>query len=218
MIVSNTANLFGKIAVIHAPTFNCVIVTAKEGLFKKESTVITKGDYIEDKSNSFPCAKIFFGSSLKSSERYHLHDMIANRLNTLSDEGVSLKAAIDTCFQDLKEDGFAAETINLLAEEESVYNSPENIEVQPTAALSHKCLLFVYGPERYYIHTLLDEEIEKCYGKEVSIVHIDSPVEAFNYLIENNVDLVISDSFFYKDKTGMQLLNACKTLYPLYPL
>jgi hypothetical protein len=114
MIQSNIKHIFcSKIATIHTASFKCIISTAKEGLFKRQSTVIIEGDYFQDRANAFPCAKIIYSPSLKSSDRLSLHDGLSNQIDELGEKGLSLRSAIDLCFRELKEKGIAMETINL---------------------------------------------------------------------------------------------------------
>ena len=112
MVISNVKNPFGKIATIHTSSFKCVISTAKEGLFKKQSTVIIEGDYFQDKANSFPCAKLIYTPSLKSRDRLKIHDGLADQIDELGEQGSSLKSAIDMCFRELKDKGIVVEAIN----------------------------------------------------------------------------------------------------------
>lgn len=113
MILSNVKNLFGKAATIHTSSFKCVISTSKEGLFKKQSTVVIEGDYFEDRANSFPCAKIIYTPSLRSADRLKMHDGLADQINEFGKQGLPLRSAIDLCFQELKDRGIVVETINL---------------------------------------------------------------------------------------------------------
>jgi hypothetical protein len=114
MILSNRKYIFGsKVATIHTTAFKCVISTAKEGFFKRQSTIIIKGDRVQDKANARPCAKVIYTPSLKSSDRLSLHDGLANQIDELGEQGLSLGTAIDLCFKELKQRGIVAETINL---------------------------------------------------------------------------------------------------------
>ncbi|NOZ83902.1 MAG: tetratricopeptide repeat protein [Epsilonproteobacteria bacterium] len=73
-----------------------------------------------------------------------------------------------------------------------------------------KVILFVYRDDS--VHRLFDEEIKGVFGNKIAINHFYSPKNAFNYLLSNKVDLVISEVLF-EDIDGISFLNACKTLY-----
>lgn len=82
--------------------------------------------------------------------------------------------------------------------------------------IPQKTVLLVFNKSNKHLRLLVDKEIIGEYGNKINVVHSFSPLDAFNYLIANNVDLIISELLF-EDRDGIQLLNACKTLYPRLP-
>lgn len=113
MIISNRKHLFGaKCGTIHTDMFKCVVSTAKEGIFRKQSTTIIEGDIVQDRANSRACGKVIYAPSLRSSERQQFHDMICKLLDELGSE-LSLRKALDNIFDELKNRGIVIETINL---------------------------------------------------------------------------------------------------------
>ena len=115
MIVSNRKHAFGaKAATIHTDAFKCMVSTAKEGVLQPQSTMIIEGEMVNDRANCRACGKVIYASSLRSSDRLQLHDIIAEMLDTLGTNGVSLYEALQEVFEELKGRGVAAETINVV--------------------------------------------------------------------------------------------------------
>lgn len=81
-----------------------------------------------------------------------------------------------------------------------------------------KTIIFIYrGHDEFEgIHLLFNEEVGCAFGNKINIVHFYSPVDAFDYLISNKVDLVISE-IVLQDIDGITFLNAVKTLYQRLP-
>ena len=121
MILSNRfvrTYLFGsKVAEIHNKSFECCVSTAKEGWFQKLSTIIS-----EPKIDSTvgaaaaglrPCGKVIYSSTLRKSERFEFHDVLAKTLDAAGEEGCTLEEALEQIFTEWKRRGIAAETVNL---------------------------------------------------------------------------------------------------------
>jgi hypothetical protein len=104
MITSNTKYRFGgKVATVETPSFCCMISTAKEGLFKKQSVMfsdITKG--MERRQH---IAKLIYNKTLDSSTRLGLHDAITAHLDSAGMAGQSLIDALRSLFEGLKSEG-----------------------------------------------------------------------------------------------------------------
>ena len=124
MILSNRfvrTYLFGsKVAEIHNKSFECCVSTAKEGWFQKLSTIIS-----EPKIDSTvgaaaaglrPCGKVIYSSTLRKSERFEFHDVLAKTLDAAGEEGCTLEEALEQIFTEWKRRGIAAETVNLAAD------------------------------------------------------------------------------------------------------
>src|SRR3989338_365368 len=77
-----------------------------------------------------------------------------------------------------------------------------------------KTIIFVYRNEN--VHLLFTEEVGCAFGNKINIVHFYSPIDAFDYLISNKVDLVVSE-IVLQDIDGITFLNAVKTLYQRLP-
>ena len=125
MIISNSfarTYLFGsKVARIHNKSFQCCVSTAKEGLFQKQSTIILEpkiGNTVGAGAAGLrPCGKLIYSSTLRTSDRFQFHDVIAKTLDELGEEGCTLEQALEQIFADLKRRGIAVETMNLAADQ-----------------------------------------------------------------------------------------------------
>ena len=121
MIISNRfvrTYLFGsKVAGIRNKSFQCCVSTAKEGLLQKQSTMILEpkiGDTVGAGAAGLrPCGKVIYSSTLRTSDRFQFHDVIAKMLDELGEEGCTLEEALEQIFADLKRRGIAVETMNL---------------------------------------------------------------------------------------------------------
>jgi hypothetical protein len=128
MIISNRfvrTYLFGsKVATIRNKSFQCCVSTAKEGLFQKQSTIILEpktGNTIGVGAAGLrPCGKVIYSSSLRTSDRFQFHDVIAKTLDALGEEGCALEQALEQIFVDLKRRGIAVATMNLAADQGQV--------------------------------------------------------------------------------------------------
>ena len=114
MIVSNRKHILGaKCATIHTDMFKCVVSTAKEGLFQKQSTMILEGDMMQGRANCRACGKVVYSLSLRSSDRLQFHDIICRLLDECGDEGLTLGKALDNIFEELRRRGVVTEAVNL---------------------------------------------------------------------------------------------------------
>jgi hypothetical protein len=125
MIISNSfarTYLFGsKVARIHNKSFQCCVSTAKQGLFQKQSTVILEpkiGNTVGAGAAELrPCGKVIYSPTLRTSDRFQFHDVIAKTLDELGEEVCTLEQALGQIFADLKRRGIAVETMNLPADQ-----------------------------------------------------------------------------------------------------
>ena len=121
MIISNRfvrTYLFGsKVARIQSKSFECCVSTAKEGLFQKQSTVILEpnlGNTVGAEAAGLrPCGKVIYSPTLRKSDRFQFHDVLAKTLDAFGEEGCTLEEALEQIFADFKRRGIAVETINL---------------------------------------------------------------------------------------------------------
>jgi hypothetical protein len=114
--------LFGsKVARVHNKSFECYVSTAKEGWFQKLSTIILEpkiGNAVGAGAAGFrPCGKVIYSPTLRTSERFQFHDVIAKTLEALGEKGLALEEALEQIFADLKRRGIAVETVNLAADQ-----------------------------------------------------------------------------------------------------
>lgn len=100
MITSNIRYPFGrKLAMLETPSFNCMIKTAKDGLFRKQSTSFSVFG-----SGAAPrrlVASLQFADHLDSDERLRLHDIIAGLVDDSGMKGASLDEALGGLFEEL---------------------------------------------------------------------------------------------------------------------
>jgi hypothetical protein len=88
-----------------------MVSTAKEGLFKPQSTMVfemPKGQLEPRRA----VAKIIYTQSLLASDRLQMHDAICKMLDE-SGETMPLGEAVDTCSSFLKRRGVVIEVVNL---------------------------------------------------------------------------------------------------------
>ena len=125
MIVSNRfvrTYLFGsKVARIHNKSFEYCVSTAKEGWFRKLSTIIFEprvGNTVGAGAAGFrPCGKVIYSPTLRKSDRLQLHDVIVKTLDAFGEEGCTLEQALEQIFADLKRRGIAVVTMNFAADQ-----------------------------------------------------------------------------------------------------
>ena len=109
MITSNTKYAFGgKVATVETPSFCCMISTAKEGIFKRQSVMFS--DFSEGMQNRKHIAKLVYNEALDSKARLDFHDTITVKLDEAGKSGQSLNEALHAIFDDLKTEmvGFGA--------------------------------------------------------------------------------------------------------------
>jgi hypothetical protein len=101
MITSNMRYPFGrKLAMVETPSFNCMIKTAKNGLFGKQSTSFSVfGSGVAPRRQ---VATLQFDDHLDSDERLRLHDIIAGLLDEAGMSGKSLDEALRELFEELE--------------------------------------------------------------------------------------------------------------------
>jgi len=104
MITSNTKYPFGgKVATVATPSFCCMISTAKEGIFKKQSVMFS--DVSEGMQSRRHVAKLVYNDVLDSKARLGLHDAITSHLDAAGMGGQPLTEALRTLFDGLKTEG-----------------------------------------------------------------------------------------------------------------
>lgn len=111
VIVKTVKTMTGKVTTIETTKFNIKVSTAKEGFFKKPSTVIL----IPISSERFgvkPVGKLIYTPSLDTKARYQVHDVVCNILNE-DGQSVSLYDAIESLINNLNQKGLINEGINL---------------------------------------------------------------------------------------------------------
>jgi len=101
MITSNKNYPFGgKVATVETPSFRCMVSTAKEGIFKKQSVMFT--DFTSGMESRRHVAKLLYNNVLDSDARLGLHDAITH---TLDEAGMPLADALRSLFDGLKAEG-----------------------------------------------------------------------------------------------------------------
>jgi hypothetical protein len=104
MITSNTKYPFGgKVATVETTSFNCMISTAKEALFQKQSMVFF--DLKDGMSCRRLIAKLLFNDLLDSSQRIELHDVITHVIDEGGMSGKSLRDTLKELFDGLEQEG-----------------------------------------------------------------------------------------------------------------
>jgi hypothetical protein len=104
MITSNTRYPFGgKVATVETPSFNCMISTAKEGVFQKQSVVFF--DINAGMDNRRPVAKLIYNNVLSKEQRLQFHDIIVGVIDESGMNGLSLLETLVTLFEGLQREG-----------------------------------------------------------------------------------------------------------------
>jgi len=110
VITSNTPYPFGgKVATVETPAFRCMVSTAKESLFKRQSVQFS--DFTEGMEHRRHVAKLFYSKAVPSKARLEMHDMIAHILDAAGMEGSSLNSAIEVLFARFETEGVASGVI-----------------------------------------------------------------------------------------------------------
>lgn len=108
MIESQSNHAFGgRVTVISGPAEKCMISTAKDGLFSKQSTYllnVTAGMALAQRF-----AHIIYPDETNSKGRLWLHDQIAERLDERINrkELKTLHKHVEEFFEELNEEGYA---------------------------------------------------------------------------------------------------------------
>lgn len=101
MITSNMRYPFGrKLAMVETPSFSCIIKTAKDGLFRKQSTSFSVFG-----SGTAPrrlVATLQFDDHLDSDERLRLHDIITGLVDEAGMGGSTLDEALRGVFEEME--------------------------------------------------------------------------------------------------------------------
>jgi hypothetical protein len=100
----------GRVTVIRTPKFVCMVSTAKEGIFQKQSTMIAECS--EDLSERRHVGKIVYSDSLRTTDRLRIHDVIVTGFNEIGSDGSSFPYILGVVCSQLKESGYAKEAIN----------------------------------------------------------------------------------------------------------
>lgn len=102
MISSNIRYPFGrKAATVETPSFNCMIKTAKEGLFAKASVMFTV--FGSGSVSRRHVARLQFNNHLGSADRLQLHDIIVGKIDEAGMSGKSIHDALRELFEDLEQ-------------------------------------------------------------------------------------------------------------------
>jgi hypothetical protein len=110
MITSNTKYpLGGKVATVETPSFCCMISTAKEGIFQKQSVMFS--DVSQGMQSRRHVAKLLYNDILDSNARLGLHDAITAHLDAAGMTGQSLTDALRSLFEGLSAEGVGAGTL-----------------------------------------------------------------------------------------------------------
>ena len=113
MILSTHRYPFGtKISRVQTPQFTCSVSTAKEGFLQRQSTMVSICTPDGIKITRRGVAKLIYASSLRSTDRLQLHDIVVASLHELGQE-MSLGEAIDLVIQHFRERGILSEAINI---------------------------------------------------------------------------------------------------------
>ena len=110
MITSNTKYSFGgKVATLETKSFNCMISTAKDGWFRKQSMIFW--DINAGMASRRQVAKLFFNGFLSSAQRIELHDVISHVIDEGGMSGKSLGDTLTELFDGLKREGIGFGTM-----------------------------------------------------------------------------------------------------------
>lgn len=121
MIVKSYKSFTGTVTTIETANFSIKVCTAKEGLFKKPSTIILVPDPNGPHHGLKSVGKLTYTPSLKSKARYQIHEIICNILD-YSGEYISLHNSIEVLALQLKMRGVITEAINLVDEDHSKHS------------------------------------------------------------------------------------------------
>ena len=113
MITSSKSYPFGgKVSTVASPTFDCLISTAKAGLFSKQSTkFLWIGEGFHKGSE---IAELQYNDCLSKEERLQVHDSITKYLDACGNKNQSLRSALDAMFKLLLEKGTGTGALSLM--------------------------------------------------------------------------------------------------------
>jgi hypothetical protein len=110
MITSNTKYSFGgKVSTVETISFKCLMSTAKEGLFKKQSMIFS--DLSGGLESPRQIARFLFNDHIDSPQRMEYHDVIAQLLDRDGMNGQSLRSSLLYLFERFKEEGIGQGTM-----------------------------------------------------------------------------------------------------------
>jgi hypothetical protein len=113
MIVRQKTGFFGdRTTVINTQTFECTIVTQREGFFRPFETVIQRGENGRGRAQSHVSGRIAYFPEFEKCDIKQLHEAIVQSLEDYGERGVPLGAAIEGVMSFVKHEGIASETIN----------------------------------------------------------------------------------------------------------
>ncbi len=109
MILRATKYPFGtKITTIQTELFKCMVSTAKEGFFKKQSTEILE---VAIDGARRRVGRLIYAASLSSAERLQMHEAIVKGLD--GSDGCPLGIALEMICDEMRSRGIASEAINI---------------------------------------------------------------------------------------------------------
>lgn len=113
MIASNRDYLFGtRITVVLTPCFSCRISTAKEGLFRRQSTMVLELPQGDPRTRGRPVAKLMNSAALRTEDRLQMHDVICKSVDTAG-ETMLVGRAIQKIGDSLKARGVLTDVIDI---------------------------------------------------------------------------------------------------------
>ena len=105
----------GRMTTVSAPTFECWVSTAKEGILKPLSTMLLEVTYdFTGVPKRRPCAKIIYSPSLRTVDRLEMHELIVKMLDEHGMAGADFSDIVVDICNDLKGRGVAKEAIHLV--------------------------------------------------------------------------------------------------------
>jgi hypothetical protein len=110
MITSSKFYPFGgKVSTVETPAFSCMISTAKDGFFKKQSVRFL--DFSAGMQQRQVVATLQYNDILDNNARLGFHDLITHALDESGMNGQTLREALCSLFQGLQKEGVGFGTI-----------------------------------------------------------------------------------------------------------
>ena len=110
MITSSKFYPFGgKVSTVETPKFSCMISTAKDGIFKKQSVRFL--DFSAGMQHRRIVAILKYNDILDKNDRLGLHDPITHSLDESGMKGQALLDSLTSLFQGLQKEGVGIGTI-----------------------------------------------------------------------------------------------------------